>query len=136
MRKTVDQYVATLPQWQHTIAATLRRAIRDAADELIEAIKWAIPVYEANGPVCYFKGHKNHLTFGFWRGAALVELDERLETSGAVMAHMKFREGDQVRSQPLMRLVKKAVQLNVTLGNPTAKRSSTHVKSRRKSVKR
>jgi hypothetical protein len=125
-----------LPQWQRAIAATLREAIREPAAELVESIEWAHPVYEANGPVGYFKGYKNHLTFGSWRGAALLELDERLEGSGEVMAHMKFREGDQIRSQPLTELVKKAVQLNATLGNPTTKRSSTHGKSKRRSAKR
>jgi hypothetical protein len=66
MRKTVAQYMATLPQWQRTIALTLRQAIREAAPELVETIKRAHPVHEPNGPVCYFKGHKSHLTFGFF----------------------------------------------------------------------
>ena len=70
MAKSVAEYSAALPDWQATIANKLWDTIRAASPALTEAINWAQPVYEANGPVCYFKAHKQHVTFGFWRGAS------------------------------------------------------------------
>ena len=41
--------------------------------------------------MCYLKAASRHLTFGFWRGAAIVDPAGRLETGGQVMAHVKLR---------------------------------------------
>jgi hypothetical protein len=114
--------MAALPDWQRRLANELVESVMQAAPSLTQAIKWGQPVFESNGPVCYFKGHKNHLTFGFWRGAALMEIDDRLETSGEKMAHMKFTEESKLVKSKIKKLVKAAVELNRTLGNPTKSR--------------
>src|SRR5262245_50721983 len=104
MRTSVDEYIGALPEWQAKIAGALRQSIKAASPKLDEAIKWAQPVYEINGPVCYFKAQRNHVTFGFWRGAQLMKMDNRLETSGSTMAHMKIAEGDDVRPRKVTAL--------------------------------
>ncbi|MFO1041007.1 MAG: DUF1801 domain-containing protein [Planctomycetaceae bacterium] len=121
MSGSVDEYMAALPDWQNQLAGELVEAVMQAAPSLTRSIKWGQPVFESNGPVCYFKGHKNHLTFGFWRGAALIEIDDRLESSGEKMAHMKLTEGSNLVKSKIKKLVKAAVELNRTLGNPTRK---------------
>ena len=122
MPGSVDDYMAALPDWQRRLANELVESVMQAAPSLTQAIKWGQPVFESNGPVCYIKGHKNHLTFGFWRGAALMEIDDRLETSGEKMAHMKFTEESKLVKSKIKKLVKAAVELNRTLGNPTKSR--------------
>ena len=122
MPGSVDDYMAALPDWQRRLANELVESVMQAAPSLTQAIKWGQPVFESNGPVCYFKGHKNHLTFGFWRGAALMEIDDRLETSGEKMAHMKFTVESKLVKSKIKKLVKAAVELNRTLGNPTKSR--------------
>ena len=122
MPGSVDDYMAALPDWQRRLANELVESVMQAAPSLTQAIKWGQPVFESNGPVCYIKGHKNHLTFGFWRGAALMEIDDRLETSGEKMAHMKFTEESKLVKSKVKKLVKAAVELNRTLGNPTKSR--------------
>jgi len=122
MPGSVDDYMAALPDWQRRLANELVESVMQAAPSLAQAIKWGQPVFESNGPVCYFKGHKNHLTFGFWRGAALMEIDDRLETSGEKMAHMKFTDESKLVKSKIKKLVKAAVELNRTLGNPTKSR--------------
>lgn len=118
---TVDDYLAALPDWQNQLARDLVETVLQAAPSLTQAIKWGQPVFESNGPVCYLKGHRNHLTFGFWRGVALMEIDDRLETSGEKMAHMKFTEGSKLVKSKIKKLVKAAVELNQTHGNPARK---------------
>ena len=50
----------------------------------------------------------------------LRKLDERLVASGKYeMATLQIREGDAVRPESVRRLVREAVRLNRTLGDPT-----------------
>ena len=119
MTKTVDQYVSGLKGWQADVGRQLRKIILGAAPELRESIKWAEPVYESNGPVCHFKAHKNHVTFGFWRGAELRKLSERLESSGSKMAHIKITSANDVLPRDFAALVTAAVELNRSKGDPT-----------------
>ena len=86
MPASVDDYISTLLEWQSALARELVETILMAAPSLTSAMKWSKPVFEFNGPVCYLKGHKRHLTFGFWRGVALMDIDDRLEASGEKMA--------------------------------------------------
>ena len=72
---TVDAYIASLTGWQKDAATRLREVIRAAAPDATEAIKWGQPVYEDNGPVCYFKVTEESLG-GFVRQA--VDLNRRL----------------------------------------------------------
>jgi hypothetical protein len=125
MATPVDDYIAKLPAWQAALALELARTVLEASPNLAAAIKWGQPVFESNGPVCYLKGHKRHLTLGFWRGAALMKMDGRLETSGEKMAHMKFFEGEEVNQARIAKLVSAAVELNRTLGDPNTRRSKT-----------
>jgi len=73
MGKTVDEYIAGLDGWRADAVTQLREIVREAAPEASEAVKWAQPVYESNGPFCYIKAFKNHVNIGFWRG---VDLDD------------------------------------------------------------
>lgn len=131
MATSVEDYIARLPEWQASLAKEIVHTVLSASSELVLMIKWAQPVFESNGPVCYIKGHKNHLTFGFWRGASLMELDDRLETSGEKMAHIKFTNGMSLQTGTIKKLVKAAVELNTTLGNPNVSRNSGESKGRR-----
>lgn len=120
MAVTVDDYVRALPPWQAEIASQLVNTILSASSDLVPTIKWSQPVFEFNGPVCYLKGHKRHLTFGFWRGASMMNLDDRLESSGEMMAHLKLTEGMPLLKTRVIKLVRTAVELHRIDGNPTA----------------
>lgn len=119
MAKTVSEYITGLPAGKAHIAKALRAMIRAAAPELSEVIKWAEPVYESNGPVCWFKAHTAHVTLGFWRGVELRKISARLESSGSKMAHIKIRTEDDIDSSEITKLVKAAVALNKKKGDPT-----------------
>lgn len=119
--KTVDAYVAALDGWQREAAERLREVIRSAAPSLAEAIKWGQPVYEDNGPVCYFRSSADHLTFGFWRGTELSDPDGRLEGEGDRMKHLKIHGAEDVRAEALADFIRQGVELNRELGSPTRK---------------
>lgn len=118
MPSTVDDYLRGLRGWQAEVARDLRDHIL-AAGGISEALKWAQPVYESGGPVCWIKAHKAHVTFGFWRGASLRHIEPRLEGSGSKMGHIKLRAPGEISADAVRRLVEAAVKLNQRLGDPT-----------------
>jgi hypothetical protein len=114
-----DAYVVALSGWQRTAVEQLRTVVLGAA-ALDEVIKWGHLVYLSNGPVLLIRAEESRVLFGFWRGQRLREIDPLLKPSGKYeMATREFHEGDEVNSALSRLLVKEAVRLNKTLGDPT-----------------
>jgi hypothetical protein len=121
-RKTVDQYVAELDPTQQAIVSALRELVREIAPEAREAFKWAQPVWEINGPVCYAKVFRDWTNFGFWRGAELaarVDHGGLLSGNGGKMRHLRLTAVADIRPEPLRRLIRAAAELNLQFGDPT-----------------
>jgi hypothetical protein len=94
---TVDEYIAALPDPLRDVAAAARAVVDERLDDATSAIKWAHPTWSVGTePVCYLKAASRHVTFGFWRGAAIDDPSGRLVTSGEVMAHAKLRAAADV----------------------------------------
>lgn len=119
MVRTVDDYMASVEGVPGEVAHRLRTLLHEIAPEMDEALKWSQAVYSSNGPVCYFRAGKNHVTFGFWRGNTLRKHHERLESGGEKMAHLKLRTLDDIDATEITSLVKSAIELNRKRGDPT-----------------
>jgi hypothetical protein len=117
--QTVEAYLAGMTGELGDAAAILRQLVLDAAPTASESIKWGQPVYEENGPFCYFKVNTDHITFGFWRGTELDDPDGRLLGDGDRMKHIAIRSPDDVDDDILSDWVRQAVDLNRRFGNPT-----------------
>jgi len=118
MTRTVDEYIAALTGWQAVVATELRCHILDTGN-VAEAFKWGHPVYEASGPVCLIKAHAGDVTFGFWRGALMTDLDARLVPHGGFeMASIKLKGPGEISAADIRRLVLAGVALNLERGNP------------------
>ena len=117
--KTVDGYIVGLEGWQAEIASGVRRIVVEVAPEAKESMKWAQPVYESNGPFCYFKAFKNSVNLGFWRGIDIEDPEGLLEGSGDKMRHVKIRSIDGVDEKQFADFVRQAAQLNLSKGDPT-----------------
>jgi hypothetical protein len=88
----VDEYIAALAPQLAEVARAARAAIDAGLPEADAAIRWAHPTWSlGKRPVCYLKAASAHVTFGFWRGAAIADPSGRLESGGEVMAHTKLR---------------------------------------------
>ncbi len=62
MAATIDDYIATFPRPVRTRLDALRRAIRAAAPEAIEAISYRIPTFKQDGrALIYFAGYETHI---------------------------------------------------------------------------
>lgn len=114
-----DAYVAVLDGWRLDLVTQLRAAVLKAAP-LDERIKWGHLVYFSNGPVLLIRAEAQRVLFGFWRGQRLREVEPRLKPGGKYqMASIDLREGDAIGTALAKRLVKEAVALNQSLGDPT-----------------
>lgn len=117
--KTVDNYIAELPETQAEMVREVRQIILKAAPEAEESIKWAQPVYEINGPFAYIKAFKNSVNFGFWRGVDINDPDGLLQGSGEKMRHVKLNNLDDINEPIFVNFVQQAVKLNLAKGDPT-----------------
>ena len=114
-----NAYVERLSGWQRVTVQGLRAAVVASA-KLDEVIKWGHLVYLSNGPLLLIRAEEHRVLFGFWRGQRLREIDGRLKPGGKYeMATVELRENEEISAGVVRRLVKAAVGLNKTLGNPT-----------------
>ena len=114
-----DAYVSALSGWQRATVEKLRAAVVGCAG-LDEVVKWGHLVYLSNGPALLIRAEEQRVLFGFWRGQRLREIDPRLKPGGKYeMGSIELREGEEVVPTRARQLVKRAVQLNKTLGDPT-----------------
>ncbi|MBB6095571.1 hypothetical protein HNQ60_004461 [Povalibacter uvarum] len=113
-----DAYVEGLCGWQQEFVIALRRAARSIPAE--EVVKWGHLVYLSNGPAFLIRAEAHRVLFGFWRGQRLLDIEPRLKPGGKYeMATLELLEGMSVSAATARKLVKQAVELNETVGDPT-----------------
>ena len=61
--KTIDEYIKAFPDDVQRILEKMRKTIRDAAPEAVEAISYQMPAFKLNGALVYFAAFKNHIGF-------------------------------------------------------------------------
>jgi hypothetical protein len=120
-KKSIDDYIDSLPPAQRRIVSSLVDLVREAAPGSAGSIKWAQPVFEQNGPFCYIRAFKDDVNLGFWRGVDIQSGNGSLESGGKKMAHVKVRSEDQIKRELFQSWVREAVQLNLTKGDPTSR---------------
>jgi uncharacterized protein YdhG (YjbR/CyaY superfamily) len=60
---TIDEYIASFPESLRPTLEMLRQAIREAAPEAQEAIKYDMPTFVLHGNLAYFAVNKRHIGF-------------------------------------------------------------------------
>jgi len=109
----IDLYVAREnPALVHVMDA-LRALVKKAVPAAREAMNpWGVPIFEWNGPFCYLRVGKKHVTFGFPRGASMKDPGKLLEGDGNNLRHVKIKDVAQVRNPYLKQLLLEAKRLN------------------------
>jgi hypothetical protein len=114
-----DAYVASLNGWQRQYVEALRSAVLNAAP-LQEVVKWGHLVYFSNGPVLLIRAEERRVLLGFWRGKSLQNIEPRLKPGGKYeMATLVLIEQTPLERSTVVELVREAVALNASLGDPT-----------------
>ena len=77
-------------------------------------------MYFSNGPALLIRVEDNRVLLGFWRGQRMRNIEARLKPGGKYeMATLELVEGAPLERGTVVELVKEAVSLNATLGDPT-----------------
>lgn len=118
-QKTVDEYIAAFDDWRTDAMKRLREVVKEGAPHSAVGIKWAQPVWEWNGPMIWMKAYPKHVDIGFWRGTEMDDPKKVLTGDGERMRHIKITSVDDIPADALRDLVKQAVKLNTSKGNPT-----------------
>lgn len=114
-----DAYVEALSGWRRDRVERLRAAVRRTKG-LDEVIKWGHLVYLSNGPVLLIRAEEERVLFGFWRGKRLLKTEPRLRPGGKFeLATLELREETDLDDGVAAKLVREAVALNRTIGDPT-----------------
>jgi len=115
-----EAYVAALSGWQRDFVEALRAAVKEAAPGLEERIKWTHLVYFSNGPVLLVRAEEERVLFGFWRGKRLLHIEPRMTGGGKYeLRTLELRKETPLERATVLELVRAAVALNETVGDPT-----------------
>ena len=116
-----DEYVRSIGGWQRERVDMLR-AIATKVGNSDETVKWGHLVYMANGPAFLIRADDERVLFGFWRGKRLLNIEPRMTGTGKYeMKTLDLREDTSIDVAVAERLVREAISLNRTIGNPTAR---------------
>lgn len=118
----IDGKIAGLGDWRGEVLARMRGLIREAAPEVVEAVKWikptnpsGVPTWEYAGIICTGEVYKTYVKLTFAQGAALADSAGLFNAGfgGGTRRAIDIREGEMVDAAAFKGLVKAAVAFNV-----------------------
>ncbi|MDX6359791.1 MAG: hypothetical protein QOH37_2845 [Nocardioidaceae bacterium] len=120
----VDDYLEGLPDWQRETLQRVRGLLHEADPEMTETIKRTVqPYFVLDGNVAAFLAARDHVNVFVYDGG-LVPDPHGLVTAGhdnATARTIGFREGDEVRAEPLLEFFRRLVADNRAGGWRTLK---------------
>ena len=69
--KSIDEYVAAFPPRVRKVLEEMRKTIRAAAPDAVEAIKYRMPTFTLNGNLVHFAAYARHV--GFYPTPSAIE---------------------------------------------------------------
>lgn len=113
--KRIDAYIAKAAPFAQPILEHLRALVHKAVPQATETVKWGMPFFEHEGPLCNMAAFKQHCAFGFWKASLLKDthgLLQQMEKSA--MGHLGQIRGleDLPADKVLVAYLKEAAALN------------------------
>jgi len=111
-RVWIDKYVnkaGKVPGVAKAVRALVKKTVA-GCQEYVNP--WKIPTFDLNGPLCFYMTAKEHVVFGFMRGAMLRDPQKLLEGTGKYLRHVKLRSVADVRQPGVRSLLEHAAVLN------------------------
>lgn len=106
-----DAYIARSADFAKPILEYLREVVHEACPEVKEDMKWSMPHFMYKGMFCGMASFKEHVTFGFWKGALVADGNGRdAEAMGQFGRITKV--SDLPPKKVLMEYIKAAKKLN------------------------
>lgn len=118
----IDEKIKSLGDWRGALLARLRRLIKEADPEVVEAVKWrkpsnpaGVPVWEHAGLICTGETYKDKIKLTFARGAALDDPSGLFNSSltGGTRRAIDIPQGAEIDETAFKALVREAVAANL-----------------------
>src|SRR5262249_34411418 len=104
-RVWIDPYVKKAAKMSR-VAKAVRALVKKSVPRSEEYVNpWKIPTFDLNGPLCFYMAAKNHVVFGFMRGASLRDPARLLEGTGKYLRHVKVRSAADARRPEVQALL-------------------------------
>jgi hypothetical protein len=111
-RVWIDEYIKKAGKLA-AVARIVRALVKKGVAGCQEYVNpWKIPTFDLNGPLCFYMVTKEHVIFGFMRGAELRDPAKLLEGTGKYLRHVKLRSAADVRRSEVRALLEQAAELN------------------------
>ncbi|MBG9376103.1 YdeI/OmpD-associated family protein [Panacibacter sp. DH6] len=111
----IDAYIEKSADFAKPILQHIRQLVHTACPEVTEAVKWGMPFFDCDGPVCNMASFKKHCAFGFWK-AALMKDPENIFNKDGKNAMGQFDRITSLEDLPadkiIIAYIKEAVALN------------------------
>lgn len=110
--RDIDEYIAGFPEDVQDILQTVRKAIRDAAPDAEEAIKYQIPTFTLKGNLVHFAAFKKHI--GFYPAPSGIErFKDELSAYEGAKGSVRFPLDKPIPCDLIGRIVKFRVKENL-----------------------
>ncbi len=120
--RLIDARIAALGDWRGAALARVRDLIREAAPEVVEAVKWrkpsngmlGVPVWEHDGIICTGETYKAYVKLTFAEGASLDDPTGLFNASleGGVRRAIDIHEGEAPDAGAFKALIEAAATFN------------------------
>ena len=130
----IDAKIARLGDWRGDALARMRRLIREADPEVVEAVKWrkptnpsGVPVWEHSGLLCTGETYKDKVKLTFAHGAALGDPAGLFNAGldGGVRRAIDIHAGVEIDAAAIKALVQAAVAFNLAKEAARPKRTKS-----------
>jgi len=108
----VDAYIAGAPDFAKPILTHIRAVVHAACPEVEETLKWRMPSFLYRGILCGMAAFKQHCTFGFWKGALIVDANGRRADEAMGQFGRLTSVKDLPAKKVLSAYIHKAMELN------------------------
>ena len=119
--KTVDAYLAALPEEARATLEKIRKAIKAAAPKATEVISYQIPMYKQHGMLVGFAAFKDHCSF-FPGAKPVATYKDELKAYETSKGTIRFPIGKPLPAALVKRLVKARIAENEKRASEKAKK--------------
>ena len=113
----IDRLIAEITDWRGKTFARVRKIIREADPAIVEEFKWmGTPVWSRDGVIAVANAFKGRVNVTFAYGASLPDPEKLFNAGfeGNARRAINFFEDDEINERALKKLVRAAIEYNLT----------------------
>jgi uncharacterized protein YdhG (YjbR/CyaY superfamily) len=110
--RTVDDYLAALPEEKRATLEKVRKAIRAAAPKATETISYQIPTYKQDGSLVAFAAFKDHCSFFPMSYKVIQEHQDELKAYDVSKGTIRFPVNKPLPAGLVKKMVKARMKEN------------------------